>query len=163
MTSYHSQNKLWFNDGRWWAVMWRPDAAGGPKWTINELINPGTAAQSWSNTNVEVDPRNKSHYDVLSDGAKLYIAASNDNAATNEIQVFTFNYNVGTHSYSSAAGSATLPTSLIDSTPTGLGVSYASLAKSGSTLWIGYASDNKVWTASSPTSGAGTTWSPRPP
>ena len=163
VTSYHSQNKLWFNDGRWWSVMWRPDAAGGPKWTINELINPGTAAQSWSNTNVEVDPRNKSHYDVLSDGAKLYIAASNDNAATNEIRVFTFNYNVGTHSYSSAAGSATLPTSLIDSTPTGLGVSYASLAKSGSTLWIGYASDNKVWTASSPTSGAGTTWSPPAP
>jgi PKD repeat protein len=156
VTSYHSQNKLWFNDGRWWAVMWRPNAAhDAGKWTINVLANPGSSTQDWTDTGVEVDPRDKSHFDALSDGSKLYIAASNDNTATNDIKVFTYAYNSVSHTYAQVGSSASIPAAV--------GVSYASLAKSSDTkLWIGYASANQVWTASSTISSSpstGTSWS----
>ncbi|MGH3990778.1 MAG: hypothetical protein ACRDTZ_26200, partial [Pseudonocardiaceae bacterium] len=114
-------------------------------WTIYKLV---VASQSWQNTGVKADTRNKSHADVLSDGNKLYIAFSNDNTAAQAIQVYRFTYNTTSKAYTSGGTPATT---------TALGVSFASMAKDATgKLFIAYASDNKVQYM---TSSDGATWS----
>lgn len=68
-TSDKPQSKLWFNDGRWWAVMF--DAATST-WRIYRLDR---ASETWVETGTPVDQRPQTLSDALWDGQHLYIAS----------------------------------------------------------------------------------------
>ncbi|MGH8940025.1 MAG: PKD domain-containing protein, partial [Actinomycetes bacterium] len=134
--------------------MWRPDeTATAGKWLIHKL---NTSSQAWepqvlatgaADPNAEVDTRDKSHYDVLSDGNKLYVVASNE-GATDEIRILRYTYSAGR--YTSRAQAST----------TALGVQYATIAKQADgQLVIAYTASNGVryMTSNAPHDGA--SWS----
>src|SRR5947207_195318 len=64
-TAEKPQSKLWFHDGSWWGVLFRPSNAGGGKFTIQRL---DLATQTWVDTGVAADRRESVHLDALSDG-----------------------------------------------------------------------------------------------
>ncbi|GAB5078283.1 PKD domain-containing protein [Arthrobacter sp. AD-310] len=67
-TSDKPQSKLWWNDGSWWADMWKT----GTGWSIFRLDR---SAQSWVDTGVTNDIRGSTLADTLWDGTHLYIAS----------------------------------------------------------------------------------------
>ncbi|MBE4718273.1 hypothetical protein DAD99_09025 [Pseudarthrobacter sp. AB1] len=67
-TSDKPQSKLWWNDGSWWADMWK----AGSGWSIFRLDR---ATQSWVDTGVVNDTRGSTLADTLWDGSHLYIAS----------------------------------------------------------------------------------------
>jgi hypothetical protein len=69
-TGSKPESKLWFNGG-WWAVLFSP---GAMEHRIHRL-DPAT--QSWIDTGVATDPRDKTRADALWDpaAAKLYVAS----------------------------------------------------------------------------------------
>lgn len=67
-TSDKPQSKLWWNDGSWWADMWK----SGSGWHIHRL-DRGT--DTWVDTGVRNDSRNSTLADTLWDGEHLYIAS----------------------------------------------------------------------------------------
>jgi hypothetical protein len=71
-TAEKPQSKLWFYDGTWWGVLFRPTTGGG-NFYINRF---DWATQAWTDTGVPVDTRSDVRLDTLSDNGKLYVAAS---------------------------------------------------------------------------------------
>ncbi|HZI97593.1 MAG TPA: hypothetical protein VFD41_08720, partial [Actinomycetales bacterium] len=70
VNAYHSQRKLWFNQGRWYGLMMdKVDQV----WSIFTL---DMATQTWSDTDVPVDDRSRSHGDVLSVGNELFVVSA---------------------------------------------------------------------------------------
>jgi hypothetical protein len=79
-TGEKPESKLWFNDGRWWGILWRKNPAPNVSgYTINYL---NEAKDGWVDTSAGgvdtskvVDSRLNSRVDVLSDGTRLYVAS----------------------------------------------------------------------------------------
>lgn len=67
-TADKPQSKLWWNDGSWWADMWKK----GSGWGIYRLDR---ATKSWVATGTVNDARSSTLADTLWDGSHLYIAS----------------------------------------------------------------------------------------
>ena len=68
-TADKPQSKLWFHDGRWWAVMWDTASVDWHIFWLNRTNN------TWVDTGVRVDERAGTSADTLWDGQKLYVAS----------------------------------------------------------------------------------------
>jgi Ca2+-binding RTX toxin-like protein len=101
-TTSKPESKLWWNDGFWWAVMFRSGEY--------RIFRLNLRAQTWSDTGVVVDTRDSTRQDVLSTGSKLFIASHKYVPVTNntvpgandEMRLLRFSYNAGTNRYASA-------------------------------------------------------------
>jgi hypothetical protein len=105
------ESKLWFNDGRWWAVMW--DTAS-PSFRI---FRADAGATTWVNTGTAVDSRGSARSDALWDGTHLYIAShsvasdSSHNVAARPAKLYRYSYSGGTMTYTLDSG---FPVNIID-------------------------------------------------
>ena len=97
-TADKPQSKLWWNDGSWWANMWKT----GSGWSIYRL-DRGT--DTWVDTGVRSDSRASTSSDTLWDGTHLYIASnvvtSGASAAGQPARLYRYSYSNGTYTRSS--------------------------------------------------------------
>jgi hypothetical protein len=100
-TTSKPESKLWFHDGHWWASMFAKSGTAGD-YDIFRLDG-----DTWTDTGVVIDPRDSTRQDVLSDGNTLYVASHKfqltptfSAAAGNEMRLYRFTYDGGTHTYS---------------------------------------------------------------
>ena len=150
VTAPTNQNKLWFNDGRWFALMLDNIAEA------YRIYRFDMGSQNWTSTGVQVDQRNRSHADALADGTTTLWVASSYNASSGstpkDLRVYKFTYNSTTKVYALAAGFPKLITG------TSTGTTNASIAKDGAgVLWVTYNQANRVRYAASTDNGV--TWS----
>jgi hypothetical protein len=122
-TTSKSESKLWWNDGFWWAVMFR-----NGEYRIFRL---NLRTQTWGDTGVVVDTRDSTRQDVLSTGSKLFVAShkyvpvTRDTVAgpNDDMRLIRFIYNAATNKYSPAGVSTIDPerseTLVIDRDSTG--------------------------------------------
>ncbi len=108
VTSYRNQSKLWFNDGRWWAILFdKTGPAGNGTYRI-QSFNMATQAWTTSNTATQVDSRNRSNADALWDGTNLYVVSSHDHgrnwAANGDLRVYKYTYNATSKTYAIVSG-----------------------------------------------------------
>jgi Ca2+-binding RTX toxin-like protein len=104
-TTSKPESKLWFNDGRWWAVMAKKVNATNNDYHIFRLrLRP----QRWVDTGVVVDFRDSTRQDVLWTGSKLFVAAHKYVDVTNydsvqapgdQMRLYRFGYNAGSNTY----------------------------------------------------------------
>src|SRR6476646_11344981 len=75
VTSFRNQSKLWFNDGRWWGILFDKGSAPNGTFRIQSL---DMASQTWTTvaTAPGVDNRNRAAMDALWDGTNLYVVSS---------------------------------------------------------------------------------------
>ena len=103
VTSFRNQSKLWFNDGRWWAIMFEKGTTKDGTYRIQSFNN---TSQTWSTgvTALEVDKRNWSNADALWDGTSLWVVSSHDHgrnwAPNGDLRLYKFSYNATTKKYS---------------------------------------------------------------
>ncbi|HEY9357580.1 MAG TPA: PKD domain-containing protein [Arthrobacter sp.] len=119
-TSDKPQSKLWWNDGSWWADMWK----SGSGWHIHRL-DRGTG--TWVDTGVRNDTRNSTLADTLWDGEHLYIAshvvAKSVSKSGQQARLYRYSYSAGIYSLDSgfptAINSNSSETLTIDKDTTG--------------------------------------------
>ncbi len=106
-TDGRPESKLWYNDGRWWAVMFNPTTEAFHIYWLE------WKTQTWKDTGIKVDERNDTRADVLWDGAnaKLYVAShvKQDNPgwtnnSANRPWLYRFSYDSATKTYILDAG-----------------------------------------------------------
>jgi hypothetical protein len=98
-TAEKPQSKLWFHDGSWWGMLFRPSKAGGGKFTIHRL---DLVTQTWIDTGVAADTREGVRLDALSDGNKLYVASSRGSAnakLNRKVRVWGYTYDALAKTY----------------------------------------------------------------
>jgi PKD repeat protein len=106
-TADKAESKLWFNDGRWWAVMLDQ---GTQDWHIFWLDR---STGTWMDTGVRADERATTSSDVLWDGSKLYIGthsvrpASSASAAA-EARLYRYTYVPAAKTYTLDSGFPTV-------------------------------------------------------
>ena len=137
ITGQKPESKLWFNAGKWWAVMLSPTNNGAH--TIWRLDDGG-----WANTGVVVDGRAATKEDVLWTGSKLYIT-SRSAGSMNLLRRFSF---TGT-TYTLDTG---FPVNFGITNPETLTIARDSLG----TLWITFEQSNNIYVARS--QGSDTSW-----
>jgi Ca2+-binding RTX toxin-like protein len=101
-TQSKPESKLWWNDGFWWAVMFRSGEY--------HIFRLNLRTQTWADTGVVVDSRDSTRQDVLSTGSKLFIAShkfvpvTSDTVpgANDEMRLLRFSYNAATNRYASS-------------------------------------------------------------
>lgn len=126
------QNKLWYNDRAWWAVMLSPEDQAV---RIFELL----ADQSWRQTDAVIDDRVDSTADVRWDGQKLYVASRHP---TLPLRVLRFSYHSQDRSYELDSG---FPVSV-----NAVGTSSANIERdSTGRLWVAYIKGRQLWVAHS--------------
>jgi PKD repeat protein len=84
------ESKLWFNDGIWWGSLWDADTA------TFHIYRLDLGANTWVDTNVQLDNRTGTRADVLWDGTKLYVAShrySSTNTSGYAARLYRFSYN----------------------------------------------------------------------
>jgi Ca2+-binding RTX toxin-like protein len=99
-TTSKPESKLWWNDGFWWASMFR----GGE----HRIFRLNRRSQTWSDTGVVLDTRDSTRQDVLSTGSKLFVASHKYVSGTSntppgmddEMRLSRFSYNAATNRYS---------------------------------------------------------------
>src|SRR4051794_40151917 len=95
-TGQKPESKLWFNDGRWWAVLFNTTSN---RFEIYGFNRSAQATSAWTSTGVAVDGRRTSEADVkwVSNG-KLYVVthiAEGATTADNTVNVKRFGYAPG--------------------------------------------------------------------
>ena len=92
--------KLWFNDGTWWADMFRP---ARDAYTINRF---DLERQEWVDTGTIIDDRNASRADVLWDGTHLNaISGGTDPTSSKHAAVYArFSYDPASRQYKMDSG-----------------------------------------------------------
>jgi len=101
-TTSKPESKLWWNDGFWWAVMFRSGE--------HHIFRLNLRRQTWADTGVVVDSRDSTRQDVLSTGSKLFVAShkfvpeTSDTVpdANDEMRLLRFSYNAATNRYASS-------------------------------------------------------------
>jgi PKD repeat protein len=145
VTAGSAQSKLWFNDGRWFGILFDPRSTPNAKFRIDRF---DMATQNWTSTTVPVDDRNRSHADVLSVGNTIYVASAHP---TQSLRFYRYTYDPVGHSYVLGTGPIAIP-----STTTGTG--YATIARdSAGVLWTVFTQALRVRFSRSADNGA--TWS----
>jgi hypothetical protein len=107
-TGQKPESKLWFNDGRWWAVLFNTTTN---RFEIYGFNKDAQATNAWTSTGVAVDGRRTAEADVkwVSNG-KLYVVTHIAEAATtadNTVNVRRYGYTPGS---TPGTGSYTLET-----------------------------------------------------
>jgi hypothetical protein len=101
-TTSKPESKLWFRDGRWWAIMFDQS-------DVYRIFRLNLRSQHWVNTGVAVDPRDSTRQDVLSVGNTLLVAShkfvktTHQNpmpGAGDEMRLYRFSYHSGSNTYS---------------------------------------------------------------
>ena len=126
------QNKLWYHDGAWWAVMLDPV---DNRVRIFELLGDN----SWRRTDAVVDDRLDSTADVRWDGRKLFVATRH---ATLPLRVLRFSYGFADRAYRLDSG---FPVNV-----NAVGTSSATIEHdSAGRLWVAYVHARQLWLAHS--------------
>ncbi len=103
VTSFRNQSKLWFNDGRWWGILFDKGSAPNGTFRIQSLT---MATQTWttSATATQVDNRNRAASDALWDGTNLWVVSSQDHgrnwSPNGDVRLFKYTYSSATKTYS---------------------------------------------------------------
>jgi hypothetical protein len=100
-TAEKPQSKLWFNDGSWWGVLWNKTRK------IYDIYQFNWSTDTWTDTNVGVDSRNRSRADVLWDGSHLFVVThqkEGTNGGDLGVKVLRYSYVTSTKTYSLDAG-----------------------------------------------------------
>ncbi len=136
VTSEKPENKLWYNDGHWWASMW---STSGNSYHIFKL---DWTTQDWTDTGTALDDRQDSKADALWDGSKLYVVShiwsktSSSASSGEEGELYRYSYSGGTYTLDSGypviVSDAKTEALVIDKDSTGL-------------LWVTYVNDKKVY------------------
>jgi hypothetical protein len=145
-TAKEVQSKLWFNDGIWWGVLWRPSTA---KYEIFKL---DSSSQTWVATGTVVDARGSVRNDAFWNGTKLYVASAgtSETTASQAAKLRRYSYNSSTKTYTVDSG---FPVSI----NTGAGMqAFVITQDSTGMLWATYTQQSEVWVTHSTTSD--TTW-----
>jgi Big-like domain-containing protein len=100
-TGTKPEAKIWFNDGFWWASMYRATASA---YTIHRL-----SGTTWTDTGVVIDDRENTHSDALWDqtAGKLYIAShvyTTSPSNGNNALLYRYSYNAGADTYALDSG-----------------------------------------------------------
>ena len=95
VTAGSVQNKLWFHDGSWFGVLFDPGGANVS--SAYRIFRFNMTTQTWANTGVAVDSRERSHADAVAVGNKLYVASSR---RTRAIHFFRYTYDSTAKKYS---------------------------------------------------------------
>jgi PKD repeat protein len=146
VTAGRVQSKLWTNDGKWWGVLFDIGTVAQAQFRIWKF---DMTTQNWTNTNVLVDNRNRSHADVLSDGNTLYVVSSRSEDETGlatgrDVRIYRYSYNTTTDTYVLSGG---FPKTLA---ATAAGTSYPTIAKDSSgVVWVAFTQANRVKISSS--------------
>ncbi len=158
VTSSRNQSKLWFNDGRWWAIMFDRGTTSNGTYRI-QSFNMATQAWTTSATATAVDNRNRSHADALWDGTNLWVASSHDRGSNispnGDLRLYKYSYNATSKTYALVSG---FPKKVDSNTVAGAGTSEVTIAKAPSgLLWVAYRKGTNIMVSHSTTSG-GTLW-----
>ncbi len=151
VTSFRNQSKLWFNDGRWWGILFDRTTAPNGTYRIQSL---NMATQTWTTgisdtANPKVDTRNRSSADALWDGTNLWVVSSHDHgrnwAPNGDLRFYKYSYNATTKTYLLASGfPKTIATNGADPDPVNKviaasGRKAATIAKDfDGTFWVAY-------------------------
>ncbi len=84
-TGESPQSKLWFADGEWYGGLFKSGSnANNSRYHIWRL---STATQTWTDTTVVVDPRDRTHADYFFDSVhnKLYVASTKASCTSNPV------------------------------------------------------------------------------
>jgi len=113
-TAAKPESKLWYHDGAWWASMYSDTEPGdgGPAFEPGYFVfKLNRTANEWEQQSTQLDPRNSSLADVLSDGNTLYVAShiqDGDNRpdpplpgeeTESQKRLFRYTYNPATKQY----------------------------------------------------------------
>ena len=95
-TGVKTQSKLWFNDGRWWGILF-DDASEEYR-----IYRYDEAKDAWSDTGTPVDERNTSRADALWEGPKLYVVSAGTEAGLQKdsARFLRYTYDPSTERYS---------------------------------------------------------------
>ncbi len=148
VTAGRNQSKFWFNDGRWWGLIFDRGTTAA-KFRIYQF---DMANQGWTSTGVAVDDRNRSHGDALSVGSTLYVASTGGvTSADKRLRVYKYAYNGTSHTYALVAGFPKVFTT------TASGTGYPTIAQDTTgRVWVTWPQANKVMVAAS--DDGGVTW-----
>jgi myo-inositol-hexaphosphate 3-phosphohydrolase len=92
-TAEKPQNKLWWNDGSWWGVLWEPTARR------YQIARYDSRSPAWVFTGTDVDDRPNSLVDVLWDGTNLYVASHVQSAPVGPARLYRYRYERGDGAY----------------------------------------------------------------
>jgi hypothetical protein len=123
------QNKLWWNDGKWWAGLYNTAAAAFHIYRLD----PST--QTWIDTGTTIDNRPDSHLDTLWDGQHLLIVAG---SLSHDALLYRFSYSSSVTAYSLDFG---FPVSV----RSGGSQSIAITRDSTGQLWVTFTQGEQVW------------------
>jgi hypothetical protein len=133
-----AENVLWWNDGSWWAYMWDARSAD---FHIFEL---DSAARTWRDTGVLVEPRADTQADVLWDGSRLYVAShkfvpdGSSAVSGNPSRLYRLSYDRATRRYSLDFG---FPVTINDYATESLVIEKDSTG----TLWATWQQGNQIY------------------
>lgn len=155
-TADKPQSKLWFNDGIWWASAFsRSDRA-------HHIYRLDWNTQTWSDTGVVIDTRDRAKVDTLWDGTRLYVAAAgpSSSSSSDSARILSFSYDGSSKTYSLDSGFPVTITNggiesiVIEKDTTG--TLWATFTQGSRVLVAHSATDDATWTAPSvlPVSGA---------
>ncbi len=161
-TSEKPQSKLWYTDGTWFAGMFLYRTSGPPKseYRIHRLDE---ATQSWIDTGVVLDTRDRTKADYLWVEAEqtLWVASSSTppaDAPDDSTKVFKYIYNPVANTYTLAAGfPKVIPGTTTTPTFDGGSASVVIARESSGRLWTAWAKGTEVLYSIS--SDDGVTWS----
>lgn len=120
VTESKPQNKVWFNNRRWWASLWSSSALA---FHIHRLdLN----THQWIDTGVPIDTRPDSHSDTLWDGTKLYVVTheyASGSSPGDPILLLRFSYANGSYALDAgfplAIGDSSTESAMIEKDSTG--------------------------------------------
>jgi hypothetical protein len=138
-TGSKPESKLWFNGG-WWATLFSP---GALEHRIHRL-DPAT--QTWVDTGVAIDPRDKTRADALWDAAagKLYVA-SHLHTTSGTSAVARKSARLYRYSYDPAAGSYALDPGFPATINAAKSETLVIAKDSTGTLWATWTQDGRVY------------------
>ncbi len=168
VASFRNQSKIWFNDGRWWGILFDRNSAPNGTYRIQSL---NTATQAWTvgTSAPSVDNRNRSHADALWDGTNLWVVSSHVRgrnwAPNGDLRLYKYTYNATAKTYAIVTGfPKTLFTNGPDPDPVNKviaaadGTYAATIAKApNGLLWVAYRYATTIQVLHS-TNTAGTLW-----
>jgi len=95
-TASKTQNKLWFNDGAWWGVLFDGSSEE------YRIYRYDRTHATWSDTGTTVDERNASRADVLWDDGRLYVVSAGTEAGLEEhgARFTRYSYDPSSRNYS---------------------------------------------------------------
>jgi hypothetical protein len=157
-TADKAQSKLWFQDGKWWGLLWSPSAHA------TKIHHLDAAKQAWLETETVVDARPTARGDALWDATdgKLYIVSgttvvsewgsppSQAAVTSGSAVLHRYSYDASTKTYSEDAG---FPVTIHNGSSESITVAKDSVGK----LWVTYTvvsadNSNRVYVNHSTTS-----------